>query len=111
MIGNSITLDGTTFLIETKFTQKPVAPDDIDSFMSKIKRKADNTMGIMVSISGFTGNAKEIASADRTPMILMDHSHFYNLIFPQIMSLPEVIERVWRNASQTGKSFLDTKDF
>jgi len=52
-IDGSLTLDGTTFLIETKFTNGQSGAPDIDIFMSKIVKKADNTMGIFVSMSGF----------------------------------------------------------
>lgn len=110
-IDGSLTLDGTTFLIETKFTKNPSGAPDIDVFMSKIIRKADNTMGILVSMSGFTSVAIEEASRDRTPMLLMDHSHLYNLILSGTMLLPDVIRRIKRHASQTGEAFLAVSDF
>lgn len=110
-IDGSLTLDGTTFLIETKFTKKPIPLDDIDSFLSKIGTKADNTMGIMVSMSGFSPGAIQTASRDRTPILLMDYTHLYNLVLPGMMSLPDVIRRISRHASQTGESFLNVTDF
>jgi hypothetical protein len=110
-IDGSITLDGTTFLVEAKFCKEPVGSPEIDSVLSKIQRKADNTMGIMISMSGFNENAISNASIDRTPLLLMDYSHLYNLVLSGVMSLPEVIQRVWRHASQTGQSFLAVTDF
>ncbi len=110
-IDGSITLDGTTFLVETKFTKDPTGSQDIDIFFSKIQRKADNTMGIMLSMAGFNDNAIENACRDRTTLLLMDYTHLYNLIFPQLMTLQEVIQRIWRHASQTGESYLAVKDF
>jgi hypothetical protein len=110
-IDGSITIDGTTFLIETKFTANKIGSESIDIFLSKINRKADNTMGIMLSMAGFNDNAIKNASRDRTPLLLMDYSHIYNLILPQLMSLTEVIQSIWRNASQTGHSFLAVNNF
>lgn len=110
-IDGSLTLDGTTFLIETKFTKEQTGVPDIDSFMNKITRKADNTMGIFVSMSGFSSIAIQEASRDRTPMLLMDFSHIYNLILASRMSLPDVIRRIKRHASQTGEAFLTVSDF
>jgi hypothetical protein len=110
-IDGSLTLDGTTFLIETKFTKDQSGAPDIDIFMSKIVRKADNTMGIFVSMSGFSGVAIDEASRDRTPMLLMDYSHIYNLILPGIMSFPDVIRRIKRHASQAGRAYLAIEDF
>lgn len=50
-IDGSLTLDGTTFLIETKFTNRQTGAPDIDTFMTKITREADNTMGILMALS------------------------------------------------------------
>lgn len=110
-IDGSLTLDGTTFLIETKFQKDQVGAPDIDIFMNKITRKADNTMGIFVSMAGFSSVAIQEASRDRTPMLLVDYSHIYNLILPGVMSLPDVIRRIKRHASQTGDAFLAVADF
>ena len=110
-IDGSITINGTNFLVETKFTTGPTGSEDIDIFLSKIQRKADNTMGILLSISGFNENAKKNASRDRTPLLLMDHSHLYNIIFQGVLGLDETIERILRHASQTGDSFLPANQF
>jgi hypothetical protein len=110
-IDGAITIEGTTFLLETKFTNEPVGSPDIDSFMAKIESKADNTMGLCVSMSGFNEGAKRTASKQRTPMLLLDHSHIFNLILPGVMTLPQVISRIKRHASQTGFSFLGVLEF
>lgn len=110
-IDGSLTLDGTTYLIETKFTKEQTTPDAIDSFLSKIGTKADNTMGLLVSMGGFNSGAIKTASRDRTPILLLDYSHLYSLILSGMMSLPDVIRRISRQASQTGESFLGVEDF
>ena len=110
-IDGSLHLDGTDFLIETKFTTEPTGAPDIDTFMKKIIRKADNTMGICVSMAGFTSIAVDEASCDRTPMLLMDYSHICNLILSGTMTLPDVIRRIKRHASQTGSAFLPIGKF
>lgn len=110
-IDGSITIDGVTYLVETKFTSKAIGSQDVDIFFNKIKSKADNTMGIMISISGFNDNAIRTASCDRTTIILMDHSHLFNLIIPQVMSFKEAVQRIARNAAQTGNSFLGADNF
>jgi hypothetical protein len=53
-IDGSITIDGTTYLVELKFAAAASPATDIDSIRSKIETKADNTMGIVISMSGFT---------------------------------------------------------
>ncbi len=112
-IDGSLSLDGTEFLIETKFpkTENKTGAPDIDVFMAKINSKAENTMGIFLAMSGYTSEAIKAASRDRTPMLLMDYSHMYNLILSGTMTLPDVIRRIKRHASQTGEAFLPTNKF
>ncbi len=104
-IDGSITVSGTTYLIETKFTRNQAAAEDIDSFFKKVTEKADNTMGVMVSISGYSAVAIAEASKPKTPLLLLDHGHLY-LVLGGIATLPEVIERIRRHASQTSESYL-----
>ncbi|MBA4416476.1 MAG: hypothetical protein C0392_00990 [Syntrophus sp. (in: bacteria)] len=110
-IDGAITIEGTTFLLETKFTNEPVGSPDIDTFMAKIESKADNTMGLFISMSGFSEGAKRTASKQRTPMLLLDYGHIYNLILRGVMTLPQVVSRIKRHASQTGSSYLGASEF
>ncbi len=110
-IDGSITVSGTEYLIETKFTKDRTAPKEITDFMSKIHKKADNTMGICISITGFTPQAIADASCEQTPLLLIDHSHLYGYVLSGTMTLPEVINRIRQHASQTGESFLEADRF
>lgn len=110
-IDGSLTIDGTTFLVELKFGIKQTGQDDIILFINKITKKADNTMGIFLSMPGYTESAIKSASVDRTPLLLLDHSHLYNLVLSGRMSLDDVIRRIKRHASQTGISYLSPEKF
>lgn len=110
-IDGALTIEGTTFLTETKFTAEKIGSPDIDIFMAKIESKADNTMGLLVSLSGFTTGAIAAASKQRTPMLLLDHTHLFSLILRGVMTLPQVVSRIKRHASQTGASYLAVGDF
>jgi len=109
-IDGSVTLDGTTYLVELKFTKEQADAPDIDSFYKKVINKADNTMGLMVSISGYSSVAINEASCDRTPLLLLDHNHVYSML-TGAYTLPAIIRRVRRDASQTGNAFLRIEDF
>lgn len=110
-IDGAITIEGTTFLLETKFTKEPIDSPEIDTFMAKIESKADNTMGLFISMSGFSEGAKRTASKHRTPMLLVDHGHICSLILRGAMTLPQIIARIKRHASQTGSSYLGASEF
>lgn len=109
-IDGSLTIASTTYLVELKFTNVQAGANVIDSFYKKVIGKADNTMGVIVSVSGFSSVAIQEASGERTPLLLLDHGHLYQVL-GGIMGLAEVIERVRRHASQTGDAFLDANHF
>lgn len=109
-IDGSITVSGTTYLVEAKFTTEQAAATDIDTFYKKVTGKADNTMGIMVSISGYSSTAVSEASGPRTPILLLDHAHLYQAL-TGVATLPEIVERVRRHPSQTGEALLPVAAF
>ena len=109
-IDGSLTLADTTYLIELKFTSEQSSVTDVDAVLVKIKDKAENTMGIMVSMSGFSSVATKQASGPRTPLLLLDHRHLY-LVLGGTMTFQDLIERVRRHASQTGEALLDPERF
>jgi hypothetical protein len=109
-IDGSITVDGTTYLVELKFTREQSDSPDIDSLHMKVTTKADNTMGIMVSISGYSSTAIKQASVAKTPLLLLDHSHVY-LLLGGSTTLDELVCRVRRHVSQTGEAYLPASDF
>lgn len=109
-IDGSLTLSGTTYLVELKFTTEQAGATDIDTFYNKVTKKADNTMGIMVSISGYSSVAKNEASGEKTPLLLLDHGHLY-LVLGGIMGIADVIERIRRHASQTSEAYLVADKF
>lgn len=109
-IDGSVTIDGTTYLIELKFTAHQAGGPDIDVFRGKVESKADNTMGIFVSMAGYSSVAVKEASGKKSTLLLLDASHIY-LALTGSMQCIDVIRRVRRHASQTGESFLPVAGF
>ena len=79
-IDGSLTCDGTTYLVELKFTGSQADATDIDSLRAKVEDKADNTMGIMVSISAYSSVAISEASGKRGLLLLFDVQHIYTCL-------------------------------
>ena len=109
-IDGSLTLDGTTYLVELKFEASQAGATDVDSLKAKINSKADNTMGIMVAMSGYSSVAVKEASGPRTALLLFDSSHVY-MVLDGISTLKDIIRRVRRHSSQTGHAYLALRDF
>ena len=109
-VDGSLTHEGTTYLVELKFTKEQCDVTDIDSLKAKVNKMADNTMGVLVSMSGYSRNAKSDASGSKTTLIIMDASHLY-LFLSGAMDFGEIVSRVRRHASQTGEAYLPTSKF
>lgn len=105
-IDGSLTIEGTTYLAELKFTGGQSDAREIDVFRRKVDTKADNTMGIHVSVSGYSSVALSEASGPKTTLLLFDFNHLY-LVLSGTMILAEVVERVRRHSSQTGEAYLE----
>lgn len=106
----SITIEGTTYIVELKFTAGQCDVGEIDSLRAKVEEKADNTMGMLVSMSGFTSVAVSQSSGRRTPLLLMDSGHIY-MALTGIRSFGEVLLRCRRHAAQTGDAYLPVDKF
>lgn len=104
-IDGSITVNGTTYLVELKFKTEQSGATDIDSMFAKVETKADNTMGIVLSISGYSSVAILGASKAKSVLLLLDFSHL-QLVLRGQMSFNEVMDRSRRHASQTGEAYL-----
>lgn len=109
-IDGSLTYEGTTYLVELKFTASQSGATDIDSIKAKINSKADNTMGVFVSISGYSSVAIKDASGPKTLLLLFDAQHIY-MSLAGILSFGDIISRVRRHVSQTGESYLPSSKF
>jgi len=108
-IDGSVTVDGTTYLNELKFTKEQAGAPNVDILHKKVHDKSDNTMGIMVSMSGFSEPAKNGASGPRSLILLLDYSHLY-LLLSGAMSFTELVERIQRHSSQTGEAYLPVSE-
>jgi hypothetical protein len=104
-IDGSLTLDGTTYLVELKFTKNQVGSESIDSFKAKVDKMADNTMGIFVSMQGYSSQAIKEASGRRTTLLLLEASHLFTFL-QGIESLSDIIRRSRRHVSQTSEALF-----
>jgi len=109
-IDGSITVEGTTYLVELKLTEKQSDATDVDSPHKKVSGKADNTRGVMFWISGFSSVAIKEASGPKCLLLLFDHADIYMLL-NGVCSLQELVGRVRHHASQTGEAYLETSQF
>ena len=104
-IDGAFTFDNTDYLLEAKWKQDPVGIQDLDAFAGKIGRKLDNTLGLYLSINGFSADAVKAHSTGRKMMILMEGSDLMAVLEERI-DLLQLLLRKRRHAAQTGEILL-----
>ncbi|VDN47061.1 conserved protein of unknown function [Petrocella atlantisensis] len=108
-IDGAFTLESTDFLFEAKWQQYASNASDLDSFSGKIRRKLDNTLGLFLSINGFSEDAVRIHSCGRSTILLMDGADLMAVLENQI-DFASLIVRKRRHASHTGNIYLKVSD-
>jgi hypothetical protein len=104
-IDGAFTFDGTDYLFEGKWQQELVCAAELDSLGGKLSRKLDNTLGLFLSINGFSEEAVKTHSSGRRLMILMDGSDLTAVLEGRIDFI-QLLLRKRREASQTGNIYL-----
>jgi len=104
-IDGAFTFINTDYLFEAKWTKELVSIEDLDAFAGKLSRKLENTLGLFLSINGFSEDAIKAHTTGRKLMILMDGSDLMAVLEGRI-DLIELLYRKKRFASQTGNIYL-----
>lgn len=108
-IDGAFTFDSVDYLFEAKWQNELVRADDLDSLASKVQRKLDNTLGLFLSINGFSPDGISAHSSGRKVLLLMDGSDIMAVLDGRI-ELPELLKRKHRQASQTGEIYIRYQD-
>lgn len=103
-IDGAFTFDTDDYLLEARWWNSPMQPADVHPFKVKVESKARHTLGLFISINGFTAGAVELYS-QATPLIFMDGADLVPVLEARI-ALPEVLLRKRRHAAETGTPML-----
>jgi len=104
-IDGAFTFENTDYLLEARWQQDPVSTKELDSFSGKLGRKLENTLGLFLSINGFSEDSVKAHAAGRKLMILVDGSDLMAVLEGRI-DLIQLLLRKRRHASQTGNIYL-----
>jgi len=104
-IDGAFSLDGTDYLFEAKWEKDPIDREALDVFSGKIGRKLDNTLGLLLSISGFTPTAIEKYSDRRATFLLMD-GYDLQAVLERRIDFVEMLRCKRRHAAETGDIFF-----
>lgn len=104
-IDGAFTFESTDYLFEGKWHREPVPAADLDGLAGKLNRKLDNTLGLFLSINGFSEDGVTAHSSGRRMMLLMDGADLMAVLEGRI-DLVQLLLRKRRAASQTGNIYL-----
>lgn len=102
-IDGAFTFNTHDYILEAKWWKEPVGRPLLDIFKTNIERKAKNTLGLYVSVNGFTGDAISVYGYG-TPFITMEGMDFMAVLDRRIR-LDELIQHKKRHASETGQCY------
>lgn len=108
-IDGAFSFESTDYLFEGKWQQSLVSAADLDALAGKLSRKLDNTLGLILSINGFSEDGVKAHSSGRRLMLLMDGSDLMAVLEGRI-ELGQLLLRKRREASQTGNIYLKIQE-
>lgn len=104
-IDGGFTLDACHFLLEVRWRRKAATGDDLGNFKSKVDEKAENTLGLFISVEGFEPSAIQKHSGRGSPLILVDGGDLL-AVLEQRIDLVDLLRRKYRHAAMTGEIFF-----
>ncbi len=104
-IDGAFTFDNNDYLLEAKWQQKPVDAGDLYKFAGVVSGKLKNTLGLFISINGFSSECLMVKGDGIKSMVLMDGVDLNSILDGRI-TLNDILYRKRRHASQTGNIYL-----
>ncbi|MEX2236054.1 MAG: restriction endonuclease [Dehalococcoidia bacterium] len=101
--------EGTDYLIEARWRNEPTDREALDALKGKVERRLDNTLGLFVSINGFSPDSVTAFSSGRRLVMLMDGEDLIAVLEGRI-KLDDLLLRKRRHAAQTGDIYLRVRD-
>lgn len=100
-IDGAFTFDGTDYLLEAKWKQQ-VGRGELASFCYKVETKLKIAMGLLITMDGLT---PEAIIPEFKSIIIMDGADI-NAVIENRVTLPDLLYRKRRKASETGKIYV-----
>jgi hypothetical protein len=101
----SFMLEGRRFILEAKWQKKPNDTGDIAKLQKRVRQRLGGTVGILVSMSGFSADAlKDVNEGEQLSVLLLDKNHFDCMLSGFIPPL-ELISLLLNQASFYGKAY------
>ena len=105
-IDGAFSLEGTEYLYEAKWQMELVNKADLAVFTDKVRTKLENTLGVFLSINGFSPDGVAAHQAGGASILLMDGGDLM-AVFEERIDFTSLMLRKKRHAAQTGHIYLN----
>lgn len=105
-IDGAFAFQGTDYLMEARWSKELQDAAALNGFDGKVRRKLDNTLGLFLSINGFSDDGLTAFGSGERPRILLMDGADLAAVLDQRIELGALILRKKQHASRTGKILL-----
>jgi hypothetical protein len=105
-IDGAFSLSGTEYLFEAKWHKELVNKAELAVFSEKVTTKLENTLGVFLSINGYSPDGVAAHQAGGASILLMDGSDLM-AVFEERIDFVSLLLRKKRHASQTGSIYFN----
>lgn len=103
-IDGSFTFDNTDYLLEAKWQKKQINAQELYGFAGKIQGKLKNTLGLYISLEGYSPESTKTDNPSVKAIILMDGLDLMQILEGRI-KLTDMLYIKRRHAAQTGEIY------
>jgi hypothetical protein len=108
-IDGAFTFDTDDYLLEARWLKTAVDPKQVRDFAGKVAEKAHRTSGLMLSINGFSEEARKLLSRNGSRLLLADGADLAAVLEGAI-GLDELLLRKRRHAAETGNPYFSVRE-
>jgi hypothetical protein len=108
-LDGAFSLDTDDYIVEAKWRVQPLNREESDAFDAKVKRKGRNALGLIISISGLTADARDEYSS-RSTFITIDGLDLMAILEGHVR-LDDAIIRKKRHVNETGACYFSVSQF
>lgn len=105
-IDGAFYLNHKTFLLEAKWTADPLPASDIYTFKGKVDGKLEGTLGIFISMNGYSQDAPDALEQGKTPNVILFDQSDMDAILMHGTKFLEVLDFKLRQAGEVGKTYV-----
>lgn len=105
-IDGSVEIDNNIYLIEVKWTKKPINESDLLIFRGKVEGKSSFTRGMFMSINGFTEDAIKAITTGKQPNFFLLDGYDLTTVLEEKCSLGELLRHKIRKLAEEGSVYV-----